>query len=99
MRAFEVNDGTAEDFVERVASALAERGLDDYVSLRLEDPELRVRFRWMGVTELRYRLALNEGGFRADLIGERVSPLHAPFRGRFEERFDQVLEQVGTRSL
>jgi len=99
MRAFEVNDGTPEDFVERVAMALVERGLDDYVSLSLEGPELAARFRWMGTTELRYRLAANEGGFRADLIGERVSPLHAPFRGRFEERFDQVLKQVGARSL
>jgi len=99
VRAFKVSEGTPGEFVERVSEALAERGLDQYVSLRLEGLNLVARFRWMGTTELRYRLNPGQNGFHADLVSERISPLHTPFRQRFEERFDQVLEHVGAQSL
>ena len=99
MRAFAVSEGTPVDFVERVSAVLAERGLDKYVSLRLENLDLVARFRWMGTTELRYRLEPRQNGFHADLVSERISPLHAPFRQRFEERFDVILEQVGAEAI
>lgn len=94
-----VPDGSPVDFVERVSELLAKRGLDKYVSLRLDGPGLVVRFRWMGATELHYRLAPGQRGFRADLVSERISPLHAPFRQRFEERFGEVLERVGAEAI
>jgi len=99
MRAFEVNNGSAADFVGRVSSALAEGGLADYVRLGVEGSELVVRFRWMGSSELRYRLTTTESGFRAEPSGERISPLHAAFRHRFDEKLEQVLGQVGARTV
>jgi hypothetical protein len=99
MRAFEVDDGSPADFVDQVGRVLAERGLDNYVELRLDGDELVVRFRWMGSSELRYGLTDTEGGFRADLDDVRMSPFHAPFRQRFDERLDQVLAEVGARSV
>ena len=99
MRSFEVNDGTPGDFVGRVRSALEERGLGDYVDVSTDGGELVVRLRWMGSSVLRYALTATEGGFRADAAGERISPFHAPFRERFAERLDQVLEAVGATGL
>ena len=99
MRAFEVDAGSPADFVDQVGRVLAERELDSYVGLRLDGDELVVRFRWMGSSELRYVLSEIESGFRADLDDVRMSPFHAPFRQRFNERLDQVLAEVGARSV
>ena len=99
MRSFEVNDGAPGDFVGRVRSALEERGLNDLVKVTAEDGELVMRLRWMGSSVLRYQLSPTEGGFRADPAGERISPFHAPFRQRFVERLDQVLDAVGATSV
>lgn len=98
MNAFEVNGLAPEEFVVRVERALIEEGLDEHVSLRLEGDELVARLRWMGVTELRYRLIPIGDGFRADLAGQNVSLFHAAFRGPFEEHFDHILQRVGARS-
>ena len=97
MKSFEVDEGNPQDFVARVRQELGARGLDEYADLRIEGPDLVVRFKWMGTSELRYRLSENGPGFRADLEGERMSPFHAPFRSAFEERLDQVLAKVGAR--
>ncbi len=91
--------GSPADFVDQVGRVLAERELDSYVGLRLDGDELVVRFRWMGSSELRYVLSEIESGFRADLDDVRMSPFHAPFRQRFNERLDQVLAEVGARSV
>jgi hypothetical protein len=99
VKAFELVEGTPADFVGRVTRTLAERGLDEFVSLRVDGSELVARFRWMGTTELRYRMRPTAQGFKADLIDERVSPLHTAFRSRFEEKFDQVLEAVGAKPI
>jgi hypothetical protein len=99
MRAFVMNDGTPDEFIDRVERALGERGLGDYIDLHLDGPDLVVRFRWMGSSELRYRLTTGGGGFEARLADEKMSPFHAPFRQRFEDRFDQVLEVVGARTV
>ena len=94
-----MENGSPADFVGEVGRVLAERGLDDYVGLRLDGDELVVLFRWMGSSELRYGLTEIEGGFRAELADVRMSRFHAPFRQRFDERLDQVLAEVGARSV
>ncbi len=99
MRAFTVDNGTPAEFVGRVRAALEERGLNDLVKVTAEDGELVMRLRWMGSSVLRYQLSATAGGFRADPAGERISPFHAPFRQRFVERLDQVLDAVGARGL
>ena len=99
MRAFEVSNGSAADFVGRVSGALADGGLAEYVRLGIEGSELVVQFRWMGSSELRYRLTTTENGFRAEPTGERISPLHAPFRRQFDEKLEQVLGKVGARTV
>jgi hypothetical protein len=99
MRAFAVSAGTPNEFVERVRRELAARNLGRYVELSIEGTDLAVRFRWMGTSVLRYRLQTADGGFRADLVSERMSPLHGGFRHAFEERFDQVLGKVGAKTV
>lgn len=99
MKSFEVDHGSSAAFIERVREELANRGLNQYVELDGSESELVVRFRWMGSTELQYRLEPRSEGFQAHLTGERVSPLHAPFRQRFDDRLDQVLEKVGARTV
>jgi hypothetical protein len=97
VHAFEFADGSITEFVDRVRRALSERGLAEYVDVNLEDDGLVVGFRWMGSSELRYRLSENEAGFRAELAGERMSPFHAPFKKRFEEQFATVVGSVGAK--
>lgn len=97
MKAFEFNAGAPAEFVARVQGVLAERGLAEYVNLRCERDELVVVFKWMGSSELRYRVTENEAGFRADPSGEKMSPFHSPFRHQFEDRFEQVVGAVGAR--
>jgi hypothetical protein len=97
MRAFEFDDGAPAEFVERVQGVLADRGLAEHVRLHREGDELVVGFKWMGSSELRYRIFENEAGFRAEPSGERVSPFHSPFRQQFEDRFEKVVGAVGAR--
>ena len=85
--------------MDRVRRELADRDLNQYVGLDGNETELVVTFRWMGSTELRYRLEPSGDGFRADLSGERVSPFHAAFRQGFDDRFDQVLAKVGAKTI
>jgi hypothetical protein len=99
MRAFEVTQGSPNDFVAQVGRILADRGLGGHVELRLDGDRLVVRFRWMGSSELRYGLTKTDRGFRAELDHVRMSPFHAPFRQRFDESLEQVLDAVGARSV
>ena len=99
MKSFEVDQGTPAEFIDRVRRELADRGLNQYVSLDGDEAEFLVSFHWMGSTELRYRLESRDDGFRAVLSGERVSPFHAAFRQRFDDRFDRVLAKVGARTV
>jgi hypothetical protein len=97
VKAFEFDDGTVSEFIDRVQSVLFERGLADHVNLRSDGSELVVEFRWMGSSELRYRISGISNGFRAELNGERISPFHSPFKGQFEDRFEKVVNAVGAR--
>ena len=97
MRAFEFGDGAPAEFVERVQGVLTERGLAEHVDVRCEGDELVVGFKWMGTSELRYRISENESGFRAEPSGEKISPFHTPFRQQFEDRFEKVVVAVGAR--
>jgi hypothetical protein len=97
VRAFEFEDGSADTFVDRVRAVLADRGLTDHVDLQRDGRLLVVSFRWMGSSELRYRVSEGESGFRAELDGERISVFHTPFKQQFEDRFEQVIAAVGAR--
>jgi len=99
VKSFEVNSGTPAGFIGRVRRELTERGLDQIVQLEGNDSELAVKFRWMGSTELRYRLEPRVEGFQAHLTSEKVSPFHAPFRQPFDDRFDEILAKVGATTL
>jgi hypothetical protein len=97
MRAFEFNDASLAEFIEKARGALSASGLAEHVRLRRDGDELVVDFSWMGTSELRYRLTLKEGGFRAEPSGEKISPFHLPFRQQFEDRFEKVVGAVGAR--
>ncbi len=97
VKAFEFEDGSVEAFMARVRSKLSQKGYEDFVRMRYERGELVVVFQWMGSSELRYRISENDTGFRADLSGERMSPLHGAFRQAFEERFEKVVGSVGAK--
>jgi hypothetical protein len=95
VKAFEFNGGSVDAFITRVKDTLSRKGYEDFVRMRLEGGELVVVFQWMGSSELRYRISETDTGFRADLSGERMSPLHGAFRQAFEDRFDKVVGSVG----
>jgi hypothetical protein len=97
VQAFEFEGGSVDAFIARVRNKLSEKGYEDFVRMRHEGAELVIVFQWMGSSELRYRISENDTGFRADLAGERMSPLHGAFRQAFEERLDKVLGSVGAR--
>jgi len=97
VKAFNFDHGSPDDFINRVRGVLTDHGLADFVKLRRDGGELIVDFRWMGLSELRYNITENEVGFRAEPSGERLSPFHAPFRQRFEDRFEKVVGAVGGR--
>jgi hypothetical protein len=99
VKSFDVDQGTPAEFIDRVRRELADRGLNQYVSLDGDEAELLVRFHWMGSTEIRYRLESRDDGFRAVLSGERVSPLHAAFRQRFDDHLDHILAKVGAKTI
>jgi len=99
VKSFEVDYGTPAEFIDRVRRELADLGLNQYVGLEGNEAELVVSFHFMGSTEFHYRFEPQGSGFRAVLSGEKVSPFHAAFRHRFDDRFDQVLAKVGARTV
>jgi len=99
VKSFEVDHGTPAEFIDRVRRELADRDLNQYVGLEGDETELVVSFHFMGSTEFRYRFEPEGNGFRAVLSGKKVSPFHAAFRQRFDDRFDQVLAKVGARTV
>ena len=99
MHSFEVEDSTPERFVALVNRSLADSGLANHVTTRVEGGDIVARISWLGTTELRYRTSDTEDGFRAELRRQRVAALHGAFQSRFEERLEAILAQVGARLL
>jgi len=97
MRSFEVPCMSPVAFVEAMRSKLAAKEFDRYVTLDLRGDSLAVELRWMGTTRFDYRLSETGEGFRAELVGQKVAPLHAAFTDRFESYFDRALAKVGAR--
>jgi hypothetical protein len=90
---------TPDEFVAAIRAALAARDYDRYLRLDLADDRLRIELRWMGSTRFDYRIEPMDGGFRAELLGQKVSPFHAVFSHRFDEYFERALEEVGATSI
>jgi len=99
VHSFEVTDSTPAEFLTLVIRSLDEHDLSDHVSVRVDDGEIVARISWLGTTELRYRIEQGETGFRADLQRQRVAPLHGAFQRKFEERFEDILTNVGARLI
>jgi len=99
MHAFHVPDISADAFVERARQALRELQLDDLVTITLDGRALEVRFSRLGTTVLRYGVIPAELGFEARLEHSKVARLHAAFRHRFEESFDEVIARVGATAV
>ena len=97
MRSFEVSHMGPAQFVDTIKGHLATREYDRYVSIHLNGADLAVELRWLGTTRFDYRISPMGGGFRAELIRQRVAPLHATFGGRFETYFEESLAKVGAR--
>ena len=87
------------EFVAKIVSELNAREFDRYVSIQLLGDNLTVELRWMGKTRFDYRILPVGDGFRAELIGQRVAPLHAAFSDRFEVYFEKALAKVGATTL
>jgi len=99
VKSFAVTNGSPAEFIDRVRREFAERGLNQFAELSGDNSSLVVKFRWMGTSELCYRLEPAEEGFLAFLDHESVSPFHAAFRHSFDDRFDEVLARVGAKPL
>ena len=87
------------EFVATVRGGLAERGYDRHLTISLDDDRLTIEFRWMGATRFEYRIDERDSGFRADLVGQRIAPLHAAFSDRFEHYFEQALAELGAKTV
>jgi len=85
------------EFVAAVREGLAERGYDRHLSVSVDGDRLTIEFRWMGTTRFEYRIDEGETGFRAELVGKRVSPLHAAFTDRFDHYFERALHELGAK--
>lgn len=95
MFSFSFVDGTPEQFVQRVRSALIEHDFDDIVAVAFTGTELVVTFSKLGTTTLRYQIETRPGGFLAQLASSRVAAFHAPFQKGFEQKFQEVIAHVG----
>ena len=99
MRSFEVSGMSPSEFVSKIVSDINAREFERYVSIQLDGDDLRVELRWMGTTRFDYRILPAGDGFRAELIGQSVAPLHAAFSNRFDGYFEQVLAKVGATTI
>jgi hypothetical protein len=95
MRSFEVNHMDPVEFVDKIEEELTAREFDRYVTVSFQGERLVVELRWMGTTRFEYRVIPTGEGFRAELDRQRVAPLHAAFRDRFEGYFEEALTKVG----
>ena len=99
MRGFEVESIDVDTFVRRAAEALAQRDLDGVVAVARDGDELVITLSRMATSELRFAVAPLDSGFRATPVSQRISPLHSPFLGMFEQGFADVLTRLGARVI
>ena len=99
MRSFEVPNTTPPAFVDSMRNALEAKDYDRYVFLDLDGDRLAVELRWMGTTRFDFRIRGVGEGFRAEFVGQRVSPFHAVFADRFDEYFEKALANVGATAI
>jgi hypothetical protein len=99
MRSFEVSGMSPTDFVSEIANEIDAREFDRYVSVTLQGENLAVVLSYMGTTRFDYRIHLVGDGFRAELTGQSVAPLHAAFSNRFEDYFEKALAKVGATTI
>jgi len=97
MHSFDLSSTPPTEFVAEVRDGLAQRGYDRHVTVSLDRDRLTIEFRWMGTTRFEYRIDKRETGFRAEFVGQRISPLHAAFSDRFEHYFEQALHELGAK--
>lgn len=83
------------EFITTVRDGLAARGYDRHLTVALDDDRLTIEFRWLGTTRFEYRLDERPRGFRAELVGQRIAPLHTGFSDRFDRYFAQALAELG----
>jgi len=95
MRSFEVPALQPLEFVDAIRGRLAAKEFDRYVFVDLNDSSLAVELRWMGTTRFDYRISEMGDGFRAELISQKIAPLHSAFSERFESYFEEALAKVG----
>jgi hypothetical protein len=95
VHSFEIPDMSPGRFVDDVVREIARRGLEGYVSVRLDGGELVARISHLGTTILRYVVSGTGNGFTATLYSRRVAPLHAPFRTAFESALERVVSSLG----
>ena len=87
------------EFVAEVRDKLHEHEFDTYVTISETGDRLVIQFRWMGTTSFEYRITRLDSGFRADLVDQRVAPLHVAFSDRFERYFEEALTKLGGITL
>jgi hypothetical protein len=95
MQSFEVPHLTPQAFVEAIRSELASRDYDRHLRVVLVGDRLTVELKWVGTTRFDYRVEPLAGGFRAELVSQRISPFHAAFASRFDDYFEKALAAVG----
>lgn len=99
MRSFEVPGMRPAAFVGAMRSKLVNRQLDRYVVISLDGDSLVVEMRWMGTTRFDFTVSPMDDGFRAELVGQRVAPIHAAFSDRFDHYFIDALGKVGAKVI
>jgi len=87
------------EFVSRIVSEINAREFDRYLSVSLRGEDLVVVLSYMGTTKFDYRIHPVGDGFRAELTGQSVAPLHAVFSDRFEDYFEKALAKAGATSV
>jgi hypothetical protein len=97
MKAFESLRMSPSEFVDAIRGELGRRGVSRYLDIRDDGDRMVLELRWMGTSRFIYRVEPLGEGFRAQLESQRISPLHAPFAGRFDDDLDRALARVGAR--
>jgi hypothetical protein len=97
MKAFQAPGLSPQEFVDGIRGELARLGVARYLEIRQDGDRLVLELRWMGTSRFVYRVEPEGDGFHARLDSQRISPIHAPFAGRFDDDLERALAAVGAR--